>query len=339
MIVVKFGGSSLAGPQRMLAAAHIVAHHTHREAVICVVSAMAGITDQLYLIASLAVGGVTEWREPYADLRERHEQTLAALVTSGDNEHSLLAPLWRALEADAAALSTLGEGYEREEAVAVFSTWGERLSVRLFAAALANLGVDASPFEDAPVIVDDDGRPAAREGMPSVTATDLWLRDPMLNLLQWGKTPVLPGYLALTQDGVYTTLGRNGSDHSAAVIGAALDASAIYIYSDVAGIHQADPGLIPRARLLTALTYGEATAIASRGARVLHPAAIPPLAQRGIPLHLRSALDPDAPGTDIGHSCTTSIPTQTMEATPLPVLFASLALAGTQGKVGRPDAF
>jgi aspartate kinase len=147
---------------------------------------------------------------------------------------------------------------------------------------------------------------------------------------------VLPGYLALTQVGAYTTLGRNGSDHSAAIIGAALDARALYIYSDVAGIYEADPRNVADARLLTSLTYAEASAIASRGARVLHPATLPPLAQRGIPLYLRSAFDPNVPGTDIGVSST---PHLRAEATPLAALLASLALAGTQRKVGRPDAF
>ena len=163
----------------------------------------------------------------------------------------------------------------------------------------------------------------------SVGETCAWLREPIENMLRWGQTPVLPGYLALRQDGQYTTLGRNGSDHSAAVIAAALDASAVYLYSDVAGIYQADPHLVPQAKLLAALTYDKAAIIAARGARVLHPATLPPLARRRIPLHLRSAFHPDAPGTDIG----------------LPKTYASvaflpaLAVTGCGAKVGRPDAF
>jgi aspartate kinase len=196
--------------------------------------------------------------------------------------------------------------------------------------------MEATPFEDAPVIVERDRRRASRRWIASIAATSLWLRDPMTNLIRCGKTPVLPGYLALTQDGAYTTLGRNGSDHSAATIGAALDARAVYIYSDVVGVYEADPRIVPGARLLTSLTYDEAAAIATRGARVLHPATLPPLAQRGIPLYLRSAFDPDAPGTDIGVS---SMPPLRAEATPLAASLASLALAGTQRKVGRPDAF
>jgi aspartate kinase len=251
-------------------------------------------------------------------------------------ETGSLSPLWRVLAADVKSLATMPEGYEREDAVAIFSAWGEKLSVRLFAAALAHAGIEATSFEDAPVIVEHDGRRASQRWIASVAATSLWLRDPITNLIRCGKTPVLPGYLALTQDGAYTTLGRNGSDHSAAIIGAALDARAVYIYSDVAGIYEADPRVVSGARLLTALSYDEAAAIAASGARVLHPATLPPLALRKIPLHLRSAFDPDAPGTDIGVSCP---PVHRVDATSLSVIFASLAQAGTQRKVGRPDAF
>jgi len=337
MIVVKFGGSSLAGAERMLAAARIVARHHRNEPVVCVVSAMAGVTDQLFAIARLAARGDPGWHGPYATLRAQHEQTRAALAPAGnDIETATLALLWRMLEVDVKSLSTMPEGYEREEAIAIFSTWGEKLSVRLFAAALARVGIDATPFEDAPVIVERGLGCGSPRGIASVAATSLWLRDPITNLLRCGKAPVLPGYLALTQVGAYTTLGRNGSDHSAAIIGAALDARALYIYSDVAGIYEADPRNVADARLLTSLTYAEASAIASRGARVLHPATLPPLAQRGIPLYLRSAFDPNVPGTDIGVSST---PHLRAEATPLAALLASLALAGTQRKVGRPDAF
>lgn len=337
MIVVKFGGSSLAGPERMLAAARIIARHHRYQPVVCVVSAMAGVTDQLFAIARLAARDESDWHAPYARLCNRHEQTLASLTSAGDDiETFTLAPLWRMLEADVMALAAMPDGSEHEEAVAVFSAWGERLSVRLFAAALARAGIEATPFEDAPVIVEHDLRRASPRWMASVAKTSLWLRDPIRNMLRCAKTPVLPGYLALTQDGAYTTLGRNGSDLSAAIIGAALDARAVYIYSDVAGIYEADPRIVADAQLLTSLTYAEAAAIASRGARVLHPATLPPLANRGIPLHLRSAFDPDTPGTDIDVSST---PHLRAEATPLAAVLASLALAGTQRTVGRPDAF
>jgi aspartate kinase len=330
MIVVKFGGSSLTGAQRMLAAARIVASHTRSEPVVCVVSAMAGVTDQLISIANQTLAGPSAWQEAYDNLRARHEETLAKLAApAATKQHSTLTPLWDALEADTATLAPMGEGHARTEAVAVFSAWGERLAVRLFQAALARVGLEASCFEDAPVIVEYDTSLAPPHWAASVAATCAWLREPVDNLLRWGQTPVLPGYLALRQDGQYTTLGRNGSDHSAAVIAAALDASAVYLYSDVAGVYQADPHLVPQAKLLAALTYDEAATIAAHGARVLHPATLPPLAQRHIPLRLRSAFHPDAPGTDIGLARTYMFP----------AFLPALTVTGCGAKVGRPDAF
>lgn len=335
MIVVKFGGSSLADAQRIKAAAHIVARHKESVPVIGVVSAMAGVTDKLLTIASLVVKRSSAWREMYTDLRGRHEQTLAALLPAGNAQPVTLAPLWRAFEADIATLSTFNAGRPRNEAVDVFSAWGERLSVRLFQAALAFAHVQATSFEDAPVIVDSGSR-AGSAPLASVSATGAWLRDPMTYLLRSGMTPVLPGYLALTEDGRYTTLGRNGSDHSAAIIGAALDASAVYLYSNVAGIHEADPRAVPTAKLIPALTYDEASAIAAAGARVLHPATLPPLAHRGIPLFLRSSFDPSAPGTDIGTRGTQVRSIQAGGSTPF---YPSLTAADCATKIGRPDAF
>lgn len=329
MIVVKFGGSSLAGAQRMLAAARIVASHTRSEPVVCVVSAMAGVTDQLITLAKLTLARSSAQRALYTELRAWHKETLTTLASPAGQEYpSALAPLWIALEADAAALMATDEGRARDEAIAVFSAWGERLSVRIFQAALARLGLEASCFEDAPVIVERNASHIPHE-IVSVGETCAWLREPIENMLYWGQTPILPGYLALTRDGYYTTLGRNGSDHSAAVIAAALDASEVYLYSDVAGIFQADPHLEPQAKLLTTLTYDEAATIAARGARALHPATLPPLAQRHIPLHLRSAFDPDAPGTDIG------LPRMYTS----PAFLPALTVTGRGAKVGRPDAF
>ena len=330
MIVVKFGGSSLAGPERILAAARIVAGHAEREPVVCVVSAMAGVTNQLLALAESAAQGAAGWRFSLAELRRAHEETLAALASPLSGQPVTLAPLWDALEADAQSLATFPSGTLREWMIAAFSAWGERLSVRLFAAALDRVGLNPSCFEDAPVIVE---RSAA-----SVSATRAWLCEPITHLLRCGQAPVLPGYLAMTQDGQYTTLGRNGSDHSAAVIAAALGAHAVYLYSDVAGIYESDPRLTPQARLLTTLSYDEAAAIAVRGARVLHPATIPPLAERGIPLRLRSALAPDAPGTDIGPGCTRPMPPRPPQP-PAFALLACLAASTSAGKAVRPDAF
>lgn len=337
MIVVKFGGSSLAGPERMLAAARIVAKHRQREDVVIVVSAMKGVTDALLTIAERALHGSLSWRATYDDLRRWHERTLAALTPYRRNTPtSTLDDLWRAIEADLASLAGDDTGNSRGEAVAVFSAWGERLSIRIFAAALAHFGGEATPFEDAPVVVEHAPGGVLHGWAASVAATREWLCDPISNLLMLRQTPILPGYLALTEDGAYTTLGRNGSDYSAAIIGAALDAGAVYLYSDVAGIHDADLRSSPHTRVLPVLSYDEAALLLANGARVVHPASLPPLAKRGIPLRLRSSFDPDAPGTDIGD---VSIRIARATASSVVLLAPAQLAAGCAAKAGRPDAF
>ncbi len=319
MRVLKFGGTSLAGAERMRAAARIVAAHRHEQPAVCVVSAMAGVTDQLLYISDLALQGDIAWQALLEELRLQHQQVLAALTASASTaeDGARFAAAWEALEADLHRLLALPAEQEevRDHAIAAFSAWGERLSVLLMSAALAAESIAAVPFEGAPVIMvahTETGRTAEsadfseQRNVPqqrlvaSTEATRAWIAPQVQGVLQAGKVIVAPGYLARTRQGLMTTLGRNGSDHSAAVIGAALQASAVYIYSDVPGIYRADPRVVPEAALLPALTYAEAATIASLGANVLHPATVRPLAAQGIPLRLRSALSPEAPGTTIG---------------------------------------
>jgi aspartate kinase len=319
MRVLKFGGTSLAGAERVRSAARIVAAHRREQPVVCVVSAMAGVTDQLLHISDLALRGDPAWHSLLAELRLRHQHALAELTantsTAGASA-ARFAAAWAALEAALRRLLTLPAGREeaRKHAIAAFSAWGERLSVLLMGVALAAEHLAVLSFEDAPVIMIEqpEASKAAENGhasqqprvpqqlIASVEATRAWLAPRVQGFLHAGSVVIAPGYLARTHQGLLTTLGRNGSDHSAAIIGAALHASAVYIYSDVPGIYRADPRIVPEAALLPALTYAEAATIASLGAKVLHPASLRPLAAQNIPLRLRSALSPEAPGTTIG---------------------------------------
>jgi aspartate kinase len=314
VIVVKFGGTSLAGTERMRAAARIVAAHGRDRSVVCVVSAMAGVTDALLRVTTATTSGTTAWRPLLTELRTRHFDTLTTLTTDAtvSGMTSRFEALWSELEEDLvqlqAAAVTPGAAYEH--AVAAFSAWGERLSVLLFAAALVGQGVAAGADDRAPVVLVErpplspgaaSGLDVARERLaPSVAATRRLLAPRLGNLDRAERVLVLPGYLARTEAGDVTTLGRNGSDWSAALIAAALHAESVYIYSDVCGVHRADPHVVPEADPLPALTYADAAEVAALGARVLHPDALRPLAAARIPLHLRSSFTPEAPGTDIG---------------------------------------
>ncbi|HLJ80560.1 MAG TPA: aspartate kinase, partial [Ktedonobacterales bacterium] len=329
MIVVKFGGTSLAGTERMRAAARIVAALGRDSSVVCVVSAMAGVTDTLLQITEqVTTGAITgtitgittsaTTTTPLTGLRTRHQHTLTALTTTASIPEitsitTRFETLWSALEADLEHLRALGDepADVRSHAVAAFSGWGERLAVLLFSAALAAEGVAASVYEGEPIIL----APRAASGVesaaaasarpwdrlaPSVAATREAVAPWIHAQLDADRVPVLPGYLGRTQYGLVTILGRNGSDYSAAVLAAALSARSLTIYSDVAGLHRADPRVVYEAELLPALTYADAAEIAALGARVLHPDTMRPLAAAGIPLHLRSAFTPDAPGTRVG---------------------------------------
>lgn len=325
MIVVKFGGTSLAGTERMRAAARIVAAHRRDQSVVCVVSAVAGVTDALMTTTEQAMRGDTAWQATVAEISTRHQDTLDELTRTTGTAPTITSRFATAQAALAADIQRmLATPFATEEArahaVAAYSGWGERLAVLLFAQALAGEGVAAAPFAGEPVaLVAHPGlaasastggmgeprrhqrpdRSAARLA-PSVAATRELLAPHVGDWRAAELVPVLPGYLGLTRDGLVTTLGRNGSDYSAAVIAAALHAEAVYLYSTVAGVNRADPHVVPEADVLPALTYADAAEAAALGARVLHPATLRPLAAAGIPLRLRNTLSPDDAGTDVG---------------------------------------
>lgn len=325
VIVVKFGGTSLAGTERMRAAARIVAAQRRDQQVVSVVSAMAGVTDALIRIAEQTTTTDTGMTVTTLldEMRTRHLEIITALTTAtttGSIPTTLrgFETAWEALEADLAQLrdTPYSSDTARAHAAAAFSGWGERLAVLLFSAALEAEGLPAFRHPGEPVVLverhgvadEANGAPSARPTgadvpwewlAPSVGATREELAPLLAAPLDAGMTIVVPGYIARTREGLVTTLGRNGSDASAAVVGAALGASAVYLYSDVAGLRRTDPRVVPDAALLPALTYADAAELAALGAKVLHPATLRPLVAAGIPLHLRSAFHPEAQGSDI----------------------------------------
>lgn len=298
MRVVKFGGSSVADVARLRHAAALVAELRTEGPVTVVVSAMEGVTDALIRIGQSAIAGDSRTPELLEALAWRHEEAWAALA--GDAP-TYFARLWAELAHEAQTLALRSAGLDarsRAWRVAQFSGWGERLVVGLLAAALREAGVVAEALDDAPIALSGLATVNA-EPQPSSLATRARLLPRLALLVMRGGVPVLPGYIAHDSTGALTTLGRNGSDHSAAVIAAALGAERLTIYSDVPGMLTADPRIAPDAALLPLLTYDEAQRMATLGARALHPRTIEPIARWGVPLELRSAATPHAPGTDI----------------------------------------
>jgi aspartate kinase len=177
------------------------------------------------------------------------------------------------------------------DAVAAF---GEQLSTGILAAALRERGVRAEALSATDLLVTDDNHGAAT---PLMEPSRQRLTRRITPLIERGVLPVITGYVGATEAGVTTTLGRGGSDFSAAVIGAGLDADEVWIWSDVDGILTADPNIVPQARTLSELSYAEAANLAYYGADVLHPKTIRPVIKRGIPLRIANSFNPQGPGT------------------------------------------
>src|SRR6267378_5983832 len=232
--VMKFGGTSVGDAECIRRAAEIVARASVEGAVLVVVSAMSGVTNQLVLAAQQSVNGdETESREIAAALRNQHSVALAALVKNESKRSQLALEVEQIID----ELTSLCRGITllREltpRTLAVVSSIGERLSARLMAGALSELGVQSEAIEATEVIITDDDYGQAEPLMEQVRERATARLSPLLGE---GITPVVTGFIGATAEGALTTLGRGGSDYSATVLGAALDADEIIIWTDVDG--------------------------------------------------------------------------------------------------------
>jgi len=293
---MKFGGTSVADQEairRLIAIVRAEAARTGPPLV--VVSAMSKITDQLLVMASEAAAGE---RQHIAggmdDVLKRHLTVLEALVPNEARETVArqLEEQIDELRAMLTALSILREGSPRSlDGVA---SAGELLSSRLVAAALVASGVDSVWVDARRAIVTDDHYTAAA---PLTAETHAALAAEVAPHLAAGKVPVLGGYVGATRDGVATTLGRGGSDYSAAIIGEGLGASEIQIWTDVDGMLTADPRVVDAPQVVSHLSFGEASELAYFGAKVLHPSTILPAVAADIPVRILNSRKPEVAGT------------------------------------------
>jgi aspartate kinase len=277
MIVMKFGGTSVGAPEPLRTALEQVAGRS-AEPTIVVVSALAGVTNQLVEICRDPLRRETLARA----IVERH----ARLV-----EETGLSPMASELDAftrDIAGLAPAPiEGAERDRVLA----WGEKLSASLFAAGLRARGVPARPVlaGDAGLVTDD--RFGAAHPLPEAATMLRAALRPAAGIA------VVTGFLGRTADGRITTLGRGGSDYSAALIGAAVGAREIQIWTDTSGLLSADPRIVPEARPVPRLSFAEASELAYFGARVLHPKTLLPAVERAIPVRVLNTHQPEDPGS------------------------------------------
>ncbi len=295
-VVHKFGGTSVANADRYRAVGEIIrAEKSGPKAV--VVSAMAGMTNGLIELVELASRQDPSYEGKFASLKKKPQEALEALFP--DQSSKVRGALSAALAADFKDLQELlrgvwlAKGYP-ELTVELISGYGELWSAQLLNAQLNSMGFSCAYLDARKVLI--------VETVPGGVLVD-WLAT-RAKFREWlDKTPaehlVITGFVASTKEGMATTLKRNGSDFSASIFGALLKASAIVIWTDVNGVLSADPRLVPEAQLLTELSYDEATELAYFGAKVVHPSTMAPAIEDQIPIWIKNAFNPKAPGTCI----------------------------------------
>lgn len=280
MIVLKFGGSSLKTVQKINQCIAIIKKQRPNGPVV-VVSAHGGVTDRLIGAARQALAGELDLKP----LRDFHHLLLDSLRLDRD----LVDHLLDELEAILRGVSLVRELTPRT--MDRILSFGERISAVITAAALSSKGLAAEPvnaYEIGFVTDSNHGAAAPLPGIEAALAENLSGRE---------KIPVVTGFIGQDRSGAITTIGRNGSDYTAAVIGAALNASEIQIWTDVDGVMTADPSLDPAARNLPVLSFGEAAELAYYGAEVLHTGTLMPAIRKNIPIRVANTEKPDQPGT------------------------------------------
>ncbi len=297
MIVVKFGGTSVGDADAIRRATDVVASRGRRRPVI-VVSAASGTTTELIELAEQAARGqLIGALRSVEHIRERHLEMCDALlrnVPGGVDTTAEIAAMCDEIASLAEALNTLGHVTPRSlDAVASF---GEQMSSLLVTEAFRARGIPAVHVDARDVMITSDHFNSA-EPRPDAIAERA--RECIAPLISAGKVPVLGGYIGATSSGITTTLGRGGSDYTASLLGAALGAEDIEIWTDVDGMLTADPRIVSGARLIPQIRFDEASELASFGAKVLHPNTIAPAVRLGIPVFIYNTRNPGQSGTRI----------------------------------------
>ena len=297
LVVMKFGGTSVGSAERMRVAARLAADESRKRPVAVVVSAMSKITDLLLDTMRHAEGGDRAGIETnMAALRSRHEDACRELLPETRQAavqgaiHGLVSEFERIVN----GMAMLNERPPRsvDEAVAI----GERLSALLVSEYLNSQGTPAAAVNAWEVVVTDA---VFGNASPLMEPTREKARARLLPLLERRMVPVITGFNGATADGRPTTLGRGGSDFSASILAAALDAAEVWIWTDVDGIMSADPRLVSDVVVLEEVTYAEAAELAYNGAKVLHPRTLAPLVEKRIPVWSKNSFAPEKAGTKI----------------------------------------
>jgi aspartokinase/homoserine dehydrogenase 1 len=331
--VMKFGGTSVGDASCIARAVEIIRAAARESNVAVVVSAMSGVTNKLVDAATLSEAGDRQRVSAiFEELRKRHEVVANALIHSA-GERKRVGRKIREIIQEGNSLCR-GTILLRELTLRTrdaISSLGERLVAPLVAAALVDLGVASEATDTTELIVTNAAHGAAE---PLMDLTGERCKARLRPLLQRGIVPILTGFIGATAEGVVTTLGRNGSDYSATILGAALEAAEVIIWSDVDGVLTVDPRLVPGVCRIPEISYREAAELAYFGAKVLHPKTLRPVMHTGIPIWIRNTFAPERPGTKI-----TSTGNSNEKGVKALTAISDLAMitVGGPGMLGVPD--
>jgi len=296
-LVMKFGGTSVGSLEALKQVAGIVkAASREWQHLIVVTSAFSGVTNDLLASATAAARGDLQLYENTLEmLHQRHNHTLDAFSihdTDNGDAREELQQLIHQFSQLVLAISAIGESSPR--ALDAVASIGERMSVCVLTAALLSADIQAVPISATQLIRTNN---QFQNAIPDMEVTRQQTRHVLPPLLQQGITPVITGFIGAADCGAITTLGRGGSDYSAALIAALLPADEIWIWTDVDGVMTADPRVVSKARTIPLISYREVAELAYYGAKVLHPKSIRPAIEAGIPLRVRNTFNPQSPGT------------------------------------------
>jgi aspartate kinase len=296
--VMKFGGTSVGDAACIARAAQIISEGARAGKCLAVVSAMSGVTNRLIEAAKAAQSGNAKAALAILDeLAAKHESTLVSVVKN-EAERAKVSEKMKQVFAEGRRFCE-GTALLRElspRTLDTISSLGERLSAPLVAAAVKERGLAGESVEASELIVTDDFHGGAD---PLMKETRVKSQARIFPLLEKGIVPIVTGFIGTTEDGELTTLGRGGSDYSATILGAALDAEEVIIWTDVDGVLTADPRLINEARTVPSISYREAAELAFFGAKVLHPKTLKPVMEAAIPVWIRNSFAPEKRGTKI----------------------------------------
>ena len=297
-LVMKFGGTSVGTGENIRHVADLVTKYAKKDnKVVVVVSALAGVTNELIEVACQAKKSDEKHIQTFtAKLLKKHVEAISSAITSKSiqkevtqiNEKTIVE-----LEKVLTGICYVGELTPKSKDYVL--SFGERLSAPIVWGAIKDLKFETQCFtgKEAGIVTDSN----FGEADPLMNFTTHLIRERVGPLLEKGVIPVVTGFIAANQDGIVTTVGRGGSDYTATILGVALKADEVWIWTDVDGIMTTDPKIVPKARMLPQLSYQEAAEMAIFGAKAMHPRALGPVSKENIPVRIRNTAHPENPGT------------------------------------------